>query len=196
MTKIISTSRLSKKEIICQKAAYTIRLKGYKACTMRNLATAIGVEAPSLYNHIGSKSEILQNICFGMAELYIHNINHLEAKNISVEKKIEGLIRFQIKLMLSHFDEVYIANTEWKQLPEPYLEQFLQKRKTYENQLMHWLKTGMHHKKFKKAHPYITAVTLLTAIRGLEHWYKYKDQVNLKIVENNIVQQLMGGIII
>ena len=196
MTKILSTSKISKKDIICQKAASAIRTRGYKASTMRDLAMAIGVEAPSLYNHIGSKSEILQHICFYVASLYTEEIERIEEMNLPEIKKIEMLIRHQVRIQLTHFDEVYIANSEIKHLPEPYLNQFLQKRKAYENILVNWLKAGMHSKNLKKAHPQMTALTMLSAVRGLEHWYKYKDQVSLKVIENNIVNQLISGITI
>ncbi len=196
MTKILSTSKISKKDIICQKAATAIRTNGYKACTMRNLALAIGVEAPSLYNHIGSKAEILQHICFHVASMYTEEIERIAAMKLPEIKKIEMLLRHQVKIQLTHFDEVYIANSEYKHLPEPYLHEFLQKRKAYESILVNWLKAGMHSKSLKKAHPQITALTMLSAVRGLEHWYKYKDQVSLKIIENNIVNQLLSGITI
>ena len=50
--------------MIIQKAALLFKSKGYTATSMRELADTVGVEAPSLYNHIGSKSELLQAICF------------------------------------------------------------------------------------------------------------------------------------
>ena len=62
MAKIKSGKNASKKDIIIKKAALLFRTKGFNAASMRELAEAVGVEAPSLYNHIGSKSELLQAI--------------------------------------------------------------------------------------------------------------------------------------
>ena len=71
----------SKKQVIIGKAARLFREKGFAATSMRDLAEEVGVEAASLYNHIQSKAEILQDICFRTANLLT---SHLEKiRNLS-----------------------------------------------------------------------------------------------------------------
>ena len=60
MAKIMPGKNASKKDVITQKAAALFKQKSYSATSMRELADDVGVEAPSLYNHIGGKSELLQ----------------------------------------------------------------------------------------------------------------------------------------
>ena len=62
MAKIKPGKNASKRDVITQKAAALFKTKGFSSASMRELAEAVGVEAPSLYNHIGSKSELLQGI--------------------------------------------------------------------------------------------------------------------------------------
>ena len=59
-----TAKKASKKELILQKAATMFRQKGFAATSMRDLAETVGIEAASLYNHIQSKSEILQEITY------------------------------------------------------------------------------------------------------------------------------------
>ncbi len=59
MAKIKASRNGTKKDVITFKAAVLFRKKGFASSSMRELADILGVEASSLYNHIGSKSEIL-----------------------------------------------------------------------------------------------------------------------------------------
>src|SRR5882757_2819236 len=131
MAKIKVIKNGSKKEAITQKAATLFKARGFNAASMRELADAVGVEAPSLYNHIGSKSELLQIICFKIANEFTAHLNETKNAVDNFAKKIEQIIRFHIRIMLDKFDEVYVANHEWKFLEEPYLSNFLNQRRTY-----------------------------------------------------------------
>lgn len=195
MAKIVPLKNGSKKDVINKKAAVLFRKKGFAASSMRELAESMGIEAPSLYNHIGSKSEILQNICFKVADDFFSHLQMTEKLNVPAIKKIESLIRFHINIMLINFDEIYVANHEWKQLKEPYLADFLSSRRTYENKLVSFIKEGIKNKELKNIHPQIAALTILSSVRGLEFWQRYKKSLSTKDLENNMVDHLLNGLI-
>ena len=121
MARIQSKKNSTKKEIITEKAAKLFREKGFGAASMRDIAETVGVEAASLYNHIQSKSEILQAICFKIANEFISHLEDVERNAESTLKKMETIIRFHIRMMLEQYEYVYISDHEWRHLPEPYL---------------------------------------------------------------------------
>jgi AcrR family transcriptional regulator len=94
MAKIISSDKGTKREVIIQKAAQLFKSKSYTAASMRELAETLGVEAPSLYNHIGSKSELLQAICFKVGNQFTSQIDKIENSRLSAIKKIRSHYSF------------------------------------------------------------------------------------------------------
>lgn len=195
MAKILTSKNGNKKDVIVQKAALLFKSKSYNASSMRELADTLGVEAPSLYNHIGSKSELLQAICFNVGKKFTDQIEKVESTHGSVTSKLEAIIRFHIQEMLENFDEVYVANHEWKHLKEPYLTDFLNIRRGYEKSLITLMEEGIEEEEIRNVNPHVTVLTILSAVRGLEFWQRNKKNISPKAVEDAMVDHLLNGIV-
>ena len=163
---------------------------------MRDLAISVGVEAPSLYNHIGSKSELLQDICFTIADEFTLHLDKTESSKGPLLNKLEEIIRFHIHMMLEEFDEVFVANHEWKYLEEPQLANFLNQRRSYEKRLVALVEEGIKSNEFKNSNPYVTVLTILSALRGLEFWLRHKKNFSAQELENDMVEHLLKGIVV
>lgn len=194
MAKIIPADNGSKKEVVIQAASAFFREKGYSATSMRDIAEAIGVEAPSLYNHISSKKEILQVICFRVADKFVTNLKKEEMRKIPFLKKIELIIRFHIKMMLEEYQDIYISEHEWRHLPEPAFTEFQSLRKNYRAKLANLLRKGMEEKEISSVDPYVAVLTILSAIAGIDSWQQSSKKINEKTLEENIVSILIKGL--
>ncbi len=194
MAKIKPGKNASKKDVITKKAAALFKSKGFSSTSMRELAETVGVEAPSLYNHIGSKSELLQGICFKVANAFTMYLDATENNTDNHATRLEHIIRFHISMMLDHFDEVYVANHEWKHLKEPYLSNFLMQRRGYEKRLISLMEGGIAAKEFKQTNPYVAVLTILSAVRGLEFWQQHKKNISSQVLEDDMVSLLLKGI--
>jgi TetR/AcrR family transcriptional regulator, cholesterol catabolism regulator len=194
MAKTITKKSTEKKQLIVSVAANLFRSKGFAASTMRELADEVGVEAASLYNHIGSKNEMLQTICFTVAQAFTTHLQTIQTSKSSNTQKLESIIRFHITLMINSFNEVYVANHEWKHLKEPDLSNFLLERRNYEKNLLSIIEAGIVKKEFKPLNPYVMMLTILSAVRGLEFWHRHKKNVSLTILENDMVTHLLYGL--
>lgn len=195
MAKIKAEKNATAKDAIIGQAAILFKKRGFAATSMRELAESLGVEAPSLYNHIGGKSELLQAICFSIANEFT---SHLEQSLSRPEGKvaaIEAIIRFHIQMMLDKFDEVFVANHEWKQLPNPYHDQFLQQRRNYEKRLVQLIEEGIRVGEIRPINPYVAVLNILSAVRGLEFLQLHKKNISPRELEDDMVTHLLKGII-
>jgi TetR/AcrR family transcriptional regulator, cholesterol catabolism regulator len=194
MAKIKTHNNGTKKEVIIHHAANLFKNRGYKAASMRELAETMGVEAPSLYNHIGSKSELLRDICFKTGQQFIEQTEKIAQTSDSPIAKLEAIIRFHIGTMADSFNEVYVANHEWQHLPEPALSDFLHIRRCYEKILLQIIVAGIADGQLKNINPYAAVLTILSAVRGLEFWQRNKKNISRTELEDSMVAHLLYGL--
>lgn len=189
-----SKNNLSRKEIIIDKAASLFKEKGFKATSMREIADVVGVEAASLYNHIKSKNELLNIICFEVANRYTQHLEEIENKNISALQKIELLLRFHINGMVEHFDEVYVSDREWKHLDKPFLNNMQNQRRTYRKRLAAIIDEGVKKKEIKKIDAATAVLIMLHAISGIESWHRSTKKISGKELQENMIALLIDGL--
>ena len=194
MGKIITRKNGSKKDVITQAAKALFRKKGFSATSMRDIAESIGVEAPSLYNHIQSKNEILKDICFRIGKLFTDYLREIEFSGKSNLDKIESIIRFHISMMIDEFESVYISDHEWKHLPEPHLSDFKNQRRNYRLRLAAILKKGIDSKEINVIDPNVAVLTILSALSGIEGWQSSGKKIDAKLLEKNMTKLLIEGL--
>jgi AcrR family transcriptional regulator len=195
MARIKTENNLTRKEVIVSKAATLFREKGFKAASMRDLAEAVGVEAASLYNHIKSKTEILHELCFSVANRFVHKIDEVEAERTSAINKIEKLLRFHINEMLHHYEEVYVSDREWKHLSDPYLSNFQNQRRIYRKRFAAIIETGIIEQQIKKIDAPTAVLIMLHAISGIESWHRSTQKITAEELEENMISILVGGLV-
>ena len=186
--------KASKKDFILLRASSMFRDKGFPATSMRDLAEAVGIEAASLYNHIQSKSEILQEIVFRIANDCNVHLESLDDNSISSIKKIESLIRFHVQMMLNRFDDYTVMINEWIHLTEPYHTNFTTQRRHYVQKMEAIIEEGIGSKEMNPISPYVATLTILSSVRGLEFWHRSGKKITPQTMEDNMVNHLISGL--
>jgi AcrR family transcriptional regulator len=194
MAKIKSKKNGTKKEAIIEEAAKLFHEKGFSATSMRDLAEHVGVEAASLYNHIQSKSEILQEICFKVANDFITNLELIENSDKKSIQKIEALLRFHVHQMVNQFENVYVSDREWKYLPDPYLSNYQNQRRIYRKRFASIIEEGIRSNEIKKIDASTAVLIMLHAVSGIESWHRSKKKITAELLEENMIMMLVEGL--
>ncbi len=194
MARIKTEKNGSRKDVIVRKAATLFREKGYKAASMRDLAEAVGVEAASLYNHIKSKSELLHELVFNVANRFVLKIDEIESEPISSLKKMEKILRFHIVEMIYNYEEVYVSDREWKHLSDPYLSNYQNQRRVYRKRLAAIIEEGIRNKEIKPIDAPTVVLIFLHAVSGIESWHRSTKKISAEELELNMVAILIDGL--
>ncbi|MDI9320263.1 MAG: TetR/AcrR family transcriptional regulator [Phycisphaerales bacterium] len=186
--------KLSKRELIISEASKLFREKGFGGSSMRDLAEKVGIEAASMYHHIRSKDEILEEICFEMAHRYEAQLSETEVQDISYPEKIEALIAFHVQLIIDNANAVSVVNNDWKYLSKERMIAFKSIRNDYEKRFAAIISKGIEAGAFKKVNISIALFTILSSLRWVELWYKPTRGVTKEDLAKDISAILMNGV--
>ena len=191
---MVKPKKSPKRELILAEAAKLFKDRGYSGTSMRDLAGQVGMEAASMYNHIKSKDELLDTICFRISDTYISQLAAIEATPSSYGDKIRALVRLHIGLMMEDSAAVSVANYDWKYLPEPRLTEFKEARKSYERGFAALIEQGIAAGEFRPVNVSVALFTVLSAVRWVELWYRPGRGISAEELENDIITVLLGGL--
>ena len=195
MGRISGRNNGNRKEMIILAAAKLFREKGFPSTGMRDLAGEVGVEAASLYNHIRSKAELLQEICFRVANDFNAQLLEVEAdEKMGGLEKLEAIVRYHIRMWVNRLDEAMVTNNESKYLEEPYNSTFLNERRVYVRRLEQVIEEGIRKGNIRKIQPYTVVLNIMSAVRGIEFWHRTKKNISAAELEENMVLHLVKGL--
>jgi len=147
-------------------------LRGYRATTMRHIASALGIQAPGLYNHVGSKQEILRNIMVGvMTELLAELRAALESTS-EVEEQVRRVIESHVRYHCRHQRATFIGNREIPSLDEPSRSLVIAQRDEFEKSFRSVIDRGIEQGRFAVASARLASYAILEMGMGVASWYR------------------------
>ena len=184
----------NKKQLIFQEAAGLFRDKGYSAASMRDLADRVGLKPSSFYNHIKSKEEILQKICFDNAGKFTEGMQKVQEDGGSSVGKLKLLIRLHIQIAFADPSSVTVFNDEWKHLSEPHLSRFLALRRDYEAGFFKIIQDGVNSGELKPINPSVVLYTIINSLRWLHYGSKASKELTASQIEKDLTQLFLTGL--
>ena len=185
---------INRKDQILDTAAHLFRQKGFANTTMRDLANDLGMEAASIYHHIKSKDELLENICFDMANKFISNAKEVNDIYFNAEEKLRLAIKLHVETITKNQNQSAVFLSEWRNLTEPKLSLFKQLRQQYENQFTIILMDGENEDIFDQVDKKFAVLSILSTINFVNEWYKPDGKMNAAQIAEKLSNFIMGGL--
>jgi AcrR family transcriptional regulator len=163
-----STSRGTVLEAACLLFAE----RGYRGTSMKDIAETLGVRAPSLYNHVTSKQEILLAI---MDAAMDRALFALEEALDGVTDTADQLRRATESLVLDFLRfpaEVTVCNTEVRSLEPANRLAIVAKRDQYAARVRQIIERGCRDGQFSTPAPEIAAFAVLEMGNSAKSWFR------------------------
>jgi AcrR family transcriptional regulator len=145
---------------------------GYRGTSMKDIAAELGVRAPSLYNHVASKQDILYAI---MDTAMDRAIAALEETLAGIDDVAEQLRRATESLVLDFLRfpaEVTVCNNEVRSLDPGNRLAIVAKRDRYAARVRRIIEQGCRAGRFRTRTPQIAAFAVLEMGNGAKSWFK------------------------
>ena len=184
----------SRKQEILDCAAQLFRKQGFKGTSVKEIAGAIGIEPPSLYNHISSKNKILEELLMQMAHLFTQGMTEISDSSLSPLEKLEKLVGLHVRLTVQHTDAIALITGEWVHLSNDAKPAYLSLRNDYEQKFKSILEEAQQLQQIRIIDIDIALFSMLSTLHWLYSWYSRQDNVNPIELEKQIITCLIKGL--
>ncbi|SHM20608.1 TetR/AcrR family transcriptional regulator [Chryseobacterium polytrichastri] len=182
-----------KQRKILDVAVELFKEKGYMGSSVRDLATKLNIKAASLYGHIRSKEEILEWICFGIAQEFFDELQVVKSTNIPPKEKLNLFIDKHLSVVLENRDVTHIYSNEWKHLEER-LPEFIELRKNYQQEVEQLISEIYKAEKWELKSPNFTTRFILHTLNTSYFWFKRNIDSTTEITEE-IREKILFGLL-
>ncbi|PWN63044.1 TetR/AcrR family transcriptional regulator [Chryseobacterium phosphatilyticum] len=184
-----------KQRKILNVAVELFKEKGYMGSSVRDLATKLNIKAASLYAHIRSKEEILEWICFGIAQTFFDELQEVKNTDIAPKDKLNLFLDKHLSVVLKNRDVTHIYSNEWKHLEER-LPEFVELRKNYQQEVEELISEIYKAENWDLKSPSFTTRFILHTLNNSYFWFKRSSDSTDEItdeIRDKILFGLLGN---
>jgi AcrR family transcriptional regulator len=145
--------------------------RGYHGTTMKLLAGRLGVQAPSLYNHVGSKQEILARIMVAGMERLMGKQD--EALNSSEDpgEQLRAMTEAHVLVHIRHRRSAMIGDRELSNLEDPDRTYVGELRDRYEHRYRETIERGQASHGFAVDSAKLASFAIIEMASSVSVWF-------------------------
>lgn len=145
--------------------------QGYRATSMKDIASALGIQAPSLYNHVRSKQEILFEVMELAMDRSLADCQKVMSGTDDVAEQLRYVTESLVLQFLFYPLEVTVSNNEIRSLDEPNRSKIVAKRDAYGQRFREIIERGCSLGRFHVESPRLASYAILEMGNGAKAWF-------------------------
>lgn len=157
--------------------------KGFEATGIRELAAAVNITPAAIYNHVGAKLDILEEIVTtGLRQLTHSGQAAVDRAGPEPMLQLKSLVESHMHFQAGSPSTAKVIDHEFRALPGDRLNRVLAMRDAYERLWTQVLESGTQNGVFETANIKLTRFALLEMCNGVAYWYKPDGQFSLETI--------------
>ena len=165
-------SEVSRAQEIRDAAVVLFYERGYHGTSMREIAARVNMRAPSLYNHLQSKQQLLQEIMRNDVVLISRQVADAMATSDDVIIKFRRGFEAHVRHHTRFAQESRICMTELSALEEPTQSEIKGLRRDYSLMWRRLITEAVEHGRAETTNPRLAASAIIDLGIGIARWYR------------------------
>ena len=167
--------------------------QGFQATTLRHIASRVGIQVGSLYNHIESKGDLLFEIMETVMRDLLEDQRQV-AQTPDVVERMRLLVYHHVKFHGERAEEVFIGNSELRSLSRAQRTRIVGLRHDYEQVFQNELEDGIRQGKFLPVDVHITTYGIIAMTTWVSAWYSPRGRLSLEDIAEIYTAMVLRGI--
>ena len=168
---------------------------GYEAMSLRALASEVGIQVGSLYNHISTKHDLLYDLIKShMDDLMAHLDRALGGIADPVER-LRAFTSFHVTYHIVRKREVFIGYSELRSLDPNQHDEIVGLRRGYEDRLVAILEAGKAAGVFELGDSRVAAYGILAMLTGVCTWFRPHGRLSREQVIETYSDMVLKGLV-
>ncbi|WKN48649.1 TetR/AcrR family transcriptional regulator [Nocardioides sp. Arc9.136] len=189
----VRPSTLDRREGIVVAAAACFAEQGYHAVGMREIAQAVGIKGASLYNHFGSKEEILHAIALRMTRDWDErHLPVLETEG-TPDQRLAALVRAHVLSLAEHRVEHLVSLRELSALTPEHRAEVADYRRYYQRRVRDVIAAGARSGVLDVEDATRAAIAVLDMLNGIVWWLR--DDHDVEVLAEAYVGFAVDGVL-
>jgi len=166
-------------ELVLARAVALFSTAGFEGTSMRQIASAVGIQPASLYNHYSSKEEILWAIVQRSLDTILTGQERALASEASTVERLRAFVRMHIRFHAEENASARVVNSNLSSLSKRHYALTVKKRAIYEHRFRELLRSGVTEGLFAITNPKITSYAILEMGMGVATWFSDEGELDV-----------------
>jgi len=155
---------------LTRQAARLFAEQGYHGTSMEDLAAAMGVQKGSLYAHVRSKADLLDEIAREGADAFHAALDEVP-ETLGPVERIRHALRAHLRVIAEQLDVATVFVREWRYLDGERRDEFVAERRRYEERIRALFRDGVEQSELRTdLDANVAALVFLSAANWAYTW--------------------------
>jgi AcrR family transcriptional regulator len=146
--------------------------RGYHGTAVSQIAASLGIRTPSLYNHMGSKQELLEAIVGRTLADVLDDFRAAVGDLADPAERLRRAIRVYALRHATHRREAIVVNRDITNLPEPTRTRMRERRRDHERAVRAIISDGAGAGCFRLDSPALASFAILEMCVSIARWFR------------------------